>query len=205
MPVEVVIADDHELIVQGMKTTLESHGDITVVGTANNGIEAIALCKKLQPDMVLLDMSMPGATGVEVFTEVRRWSPRTRAAMLTGNPSPALFQMLEDAGVDGLFVKNSPIEEICQGILRIAAGERVISDEARAVIDDTERGEPLTGRELEILQAIAEGLTNNGIADKLSISPKTVDNHRTSLMRKLGVRSTASLIVRAVRDGLVQI
>ena len=205
MPVEVVIADDHELIVQGMKAALESRGDISVVGTAKNGIDAIALCKKLQPDMVLLDMSMPGATGVEVFTEVRRWSPRTRAAMLTGNPSPALFQMLEDAGVDGLFVKNSPIDEICEGILRIAGGERVISDEARAVIDDTERGEPLTGRELEVLQAIAEGLTNNGIADKLSISPKTVDNHRTSLMRKLGVRSTASLIVRAVRDGLVRI
>ena len=205
MPVTVVIADDHDLTTRGMSSVLEAHGGFEVVATANNGMDAIVAGKLHKPDIMLLDMSMPDATGLEVFAEVRRWSPDTRAAIITGNPTPAIFAQLESAGIDGLFLKNAPVEEICAGIVRIAMGERVISEGAQAAIDAAGSREPLSTRELEVLQSIANGLTNARIAERLSISPKTVDNHRTNLMRKLVVNSSASLIVEAVKSGLIDV
>ncbi len=205
MPVTVVIADDHDLTVRGMVGMLNAHGGFEVVATANCGMDAIVAAKVNLPDIILLDMSMPDATGLEVFAEVRRWSPNTRAAIITGNPTPALFAQLEGAGIEGLFLKNAPAEEICAGIVRIAMGERVISAGAQAAIDASANREALSPRELEVLQSIANGLTNAKIAERLSISPKTVDNHRTNLMRKLGVNSSASLIVEAVKSGLIDV
>lgn len=205
MPVTVVIADDHDLTVRGMASMLDAHGGFQVVATANNGIDAIVAGKLHKPDIMLLDMSMPDATGLEVFAEVRRWSPNTRAAIITGNPTPAIFAQLEGVGIDGLFLKNAPVEEISAGIVRIALGERVISAGAQAAIDAASSREPLSKRELEVLQNIANGLTNSKIAERLSISPKTVDNHRTNLMRKLHVKSSASLIVEAVKSGLIDV
>lgn len=205
MPVSVVIADDHDLVVRGMVNALESYGGFEVVATADNGVDAIVAAKLHRPDIILLDMSMPDATGLEVFAEVRRWAPETRAAIITGNPTPALFAQLEAAGIDGLFLKNAPVDEICEAIARIARGERVISAAARAEIDAASDRETLSPRELEVLQGVAMGLTNAAIAERLSISPKTVDNHRTNLMRKLKVRTSAALVAEAMKNGLVTI
>ena len=205
MPVTVVIADDHDLTVRGMVEILRAHGGFEIVATASNGMDAIVAAKVNQPDIILLDMSMPDATGLEVYAEVRRWSPATRAVIITGSPTPALFAQLDGAGIEGLFLKNAPADEICEGIVRIAMGERVISDGAQAAIDAALTSEPLSTRELEVLQSVANGLTNAKIAERLSISPKTVDNHRTNLMRKLGVNSSASLIVEAVKSGLIDV
>lgn len=205
MPVSVVIADDHDLVVRGMVNALESYGGFEVVATADNGVDAIVAAKLHRPDIILLDMSMPDATGLEVFAEVRRWAPETRAAIITGNPTPALFAQLEAAGIDGLFLKNAPVDEICEAIARIARGERVISTAARAEIDAASDRETLSPRELEVLQGVAMGLTNAAIAERLSISPKTVDNHRTNLMRKLKVRTSAALVAEAMKNGLVTI
>lgn len=205
MPVTVVIADDHDLTVRGMVGILRAHGGFDIVATANNGMDAIVAAKVNQPDIILLDMSMPDATGLEVFAEVRRWSPDTRAAIITGTATPALFAQLESSGIEGLFLKNAPAEEICDGIIRIAMGERVISEAVQAAIDASGNREALSTRELEVLQSVANGLTNAKIAERLSISPKTVDNHRTNLMRKLGVNSSASLIVEAVKSGLIDV
>lgn len=148
---------------------------------------------------------MPDATGLEVFAEVRRWAPETRAAIITGNPTSALFAQLEAAGIDALFLKNALVDEICEAIARIARGERVISAAARAEIDAASDRETLSPRELEVLQGVAMGLTNAAIAERLSISPKTVDNHRTNLMRKLKVRTSAALVAEAMKNGLVTI
>ena len=205
MPVTVVIADDHDLTVRGMVEILRAHGGFEIVATASNGMDAIVAAKVNQPDIILLDMSMPDATGLEVYAEVRRWSPATRAVIITGSPTPALFAQLDGAGIEGLFLKNAPADEICEGIVRIAMGERVISDGAQAAIDAALTSEPLSTRELEVLQSVANGLTNAKIAERLSISPKTVNNHRTNLMRKLGVNSSASLIVEAVKSGLIDV
>lgn len=205
MPVTVVIADDHDLTVRGMVSALENRGGFEVVATASNGMDAIVAAKHHKPAIILLDMAMPEATGLEVFAEVRRWSPETRAAIVTGSATPELFSQLEAAGVDGLFLKNAPVAEICDGIARIASGERVISEAVQSAIDSAAGVEPLSTRELEVLQGVANGLTNAKIADRLSISPKTVDNHRTSVMRKLRVTSSASLIVAAVKSGLIDV
>lgn len=203
MAISVVIADDHDLIVRGMVDALETHGGFEIAATADNGVDAIVAAKVHRPDILLLDMSMPDANGLEVFAEVRRWTPETRVAIITGNPTPALFAQLESSGIDGLFLKNSPVGEICSAIERIVQGERVISDAARAAIDAAHDQESLSPRELEVLHGVAMGLTNATIAERLSISPKTVDNHRTSLMRKLNVRTSAAMVAKAMKSGLV--
>lgn len=188
-----------------MRVAIDAMPDFDVIAHTGDGLEVIALCKQHRPDIVMLDMAMPGASGLEAFAEIRRWSPDTRAVIVTGSATPGVFTTLEQAGVDGLFVKNGPVEEIVEGLRRIVRGERVISEQASEAIAEGRPGDTLSKRELEVLQGIANGLTNAGIAERLSISPKTVDNHRTSLMRKLDVRSSTALVVRAVRDGLVQI
>ena len=205
MTVSVIIADDHELTLTGMRMAIAALPGFEVIAETGDGLEVIALCKQHRPDIVVLDIAMPGASGLEAFAEIRRWSPATKAVIVTGSASPGLFGTLERAGVDGLFIKNGPVEEICTGLKRVMRGERVISTAAGQQISTENSGEALSKRELQVLQGIANGLTNSGIAERLSISPKTVDNHRTSLMRKLDVRSSTALVVRAVRDGLVQI
>ena len=176
-----------------------------MVGRAGNGIEAISVIKKHTPDCAILDLSMPGANGLEVFMEAKRWSPETRFEIVTGISAAVLFQQLYDAGIDVLFVKNSPPEEIRDGILQVLEGERVISKAAQDAIKKVEKYKNLSEREIEVLKAISKGLTNRQLADILGLSPKTVDNHRTSLLRKMNVNSTASLLVAAMRMGLLDV
>lgn len=205
MPKSVVIADDHAVTVAGMRAAIEAMPDVDVVGTAKNGIEAIALVKKFRPDAALIDFSMPGANGLEVFVEARRWSPQTRFAVITGIEAPNRFRDLIDAGISGIFLKNMPPADICAGVRRVLAGETVVSADAEATIGEIRQCESLTAREFEVLQAIARGHSNGQIAERLCVSPKTVDSHRTSLMRKMGVHSTATLLVTAMRNGLIDV
>ena len=184
---------------------LENTYSFEIAGRAANGIEAIALIKRLQPDCALLDLSMPGANGFETFLEARRWSPDTRFAIVTGNPSPAIFAQLVDAGVNGIFLKSAAPEEICRGIAEICSGRKVVPPEISEVMHAGTAGSEMTAREIEVLQAIARGKSNNQIAGHLGVSPKTVDTHRTNLMKKLGVHSTATLLVKAMKEGLIDI
>lgn len=172
---------------------------------ASNGIEAIALVKSVRPDCAVLDLTMPGANGLETFIEARRWSPRTRFVIVTGNHLPGVFRELIEAGIDGLFMKNEAPDAICEGVLAVAAGAKRLSPAVEAAVEAVETREKLTARELEILHAVARGLSNNQMAERFAISAKTIDSHRTSLMRKLGVHSTASLLVRAMRLGLIDV
>ncbi|TVS19034.1 MAG: DNA-binding response regulator [Gammaproteobacteria bacterium] len=129
----------------------------------------------------------------------------TRVAIVTGNPSPAIFAQLAEAGVDGIFLKNASPEDICAGLCEIASGRRVIASEIDRAIRAGQDAAGLTTREIEVLHGIARGLSNPLIAEALGVSPKTVDSHRTTLMRKMGVHSTATLLVRALRAGLIDI
>lgn len=188
-----------------MRAAIEAMPDVDVVGAAKNGIEAIALVKKFRPDAALIDFSMPGANGLEVFVEARRWSPQTRFAVITGIDVPTRYRDLVDAGIRGIFLKNMPPADICAGVRRVLAGETVVSADAEAAIGEIRQCESLTAREFEVLQAIARGHSNGQIAERLCVSPKTVDSHRTSLMRKMGVHSTATLLVKAMRNGLIDV
>lgn len=205
MPKTVVIADDHPFTAEGMESVINSVVDLKVIGTASNGIEAIAMIKRLKPNCALLDLSMPGANGLEVFLEAKRWSPDTRFVIITGISAASLFKQLYDAGIDGLFVKNSPPEEISAGVSKIANGLRVISPQAQAIIDEAEQKQQLSARELQVLQGLARGQNNRQIAESLGISPKTIDTHRTTLLRKMNVNSTAALLVAAMRGGMIDV
>lgn len=205
MTTRVFLADDHPLTLAGLTDVLGQIPEVEVVGTANNGIRAIALIKSLKPDCAILDLSMPGATGLEVVLEARRWSVETRFVVVTGTGTPNVLQEIVRADVEGIMLKNAPVEDICEGVLKVAQGQRFISDQAQAILDSAEDTSKLTARELEVLQAIARGQTNQAASEALGISSKTIDTHRTNLMRKLGVRSTASLLVRAMRDGLIDL
>jgi len=205
MNYSIVIADDHPFTAEGMESVVQSVPNLKVVGKAFNGIDAISLIKRTQPDCALLDLSMPGANGLEVFQEAKRWSPKTKYAIITGISAATLFQNLYEAGIDGLFVKNSPPETITSGILKICQGMRVISDEAMATIELAQDNEKLSKREHQVLNALSQGLTNKEIADHLGVSPKTIDNHRTNLLRKMNVHSTAALLVAAIKTGILSL
>lgn len=201
----VIIADDHPFTVEGMESVIQGFSTLKVVGTATNGIEAIALTKRLQPDCAILDLSMPGANGLEVFQEAKQYSPHTRFIIVTGISAATLFKQLYDAGVDGIFVKNTPPDVISAGIISVSEGQRIISDEAMKAIESVRTLENLSKRELDVLKALSRGLTNKKIAEELGVSPKTIDNHRTNLLKKMEVNSTAALLMAAMRNGLIDI
>ncbi len=176
-----------------------------VSAIAGDGIEAISAIKAQVPDLAILDINMPGANGVEVFLEAQRWSPDTRFAVLTGHPSANLFSSLIDAGVRGIFLKSDLPASICDYVGRILKGQIVLSPSVIDVMGGSDEVPELTNRELQVLQGIARGMSNATLAEDLGISAKTVNTHRTNLMRKLGVHSSATLLVKSIKLELVSI
>lgn len=203
-----IIADDHQIVRQGLKSALESPDlvipqGITVVAEAENGLEALAEVKIHQPDLLLLDISMPLAGGAEVVNDIQRWSPDTRIVILTGIHAPGLIAQLLNTGIVGLFSKGSDLNELYQNLPLILKGGRYIAGSFDEMLQAQQNTPALTGREQQILNMIVAGKTNKEIAQLLVISPKTVDKHRTSLMDKLGVHSVAELLAYAFREGLI--
>lgn len=199
----VLIADDHALVRGAVRPLVESIPGVQVVGEADNGLTAIALTRKLAPDLLILDISMPQAGGTTVLGEVRRFSPKTRIAVLTGIDSKLKLAELHAAGARVVLTKACDTEELLRGLRAAVAGESYVSSDVRGAIEAGESVAGLTARERQILALAAQGRGNGEIASLLHISPKTVDNHRTSLMRKLGVHSAAELAALALREGLV--
>ncbi len=187
----------------GLANALAALSDIEITASVTNGIDAIVAIRKTNPDCAILDYNMPGANGLEVFLESRRWSPRTRFIILTGSTTPETVDMLVKAEIDGVALKDSSETELVDMVRRVLAGERVIGASAARLIAMPTENVPLTDRELAVLQALARGHTNASAAESMGVSAKTIDSHRTSLMRKFSVSSTASLLVAAVRAGLV--
>jgi len=203
-PFTVVIADDHALVRAGLKEILAAlRLPVEVVGEAENGIEAIALGKSLRPDLMLLDAGMPLSRGMEAFGEVRRWSPETKLAVVTGFTAEAGLAEWISAGADGVFLKSCTPDEMAHGFALILEGERFVAAEVLRILERAEEREALSLRERQVLHLIAQGCANVAIAERLSISPKTVDNHRTRMMAKLGVHSTAQLLALALKEGLL--
>lgn len=202
-PARVVVADDHALVRTGLKDILRSVEHVDIVGEAENGLEAITLARTLRPDLLLLDSGMPLARGMEAYGEVRRWSPETRIAVVTGFNAVGALADWVAAGVDGLFLKTSPPEEMIKGFGLILKGEGYVAKDVLSILERADATPELSPRERQILHLIAEGCSNAAIAERLSISPKTVDNHRTRLMSKLGAHSVAQLLSHALKEGLL--
>lgn len=203
MPLQAVVADDHAIVRQGVKSILSGLPDIEVIGEAENGVELVTLVKRHAPALVFADIAMPYAGGLEAVDEIRRWSPNSKLVILTGLTSRGLAAQAKAAMVDGIFLKSDPPAELAGAISKILNGERVFSQSIEKILAETAPSDILTARELQVLQAISRGETNAKIADRLGVSANTVDKHRTNMMRKLKVHSAAELLSLAVRDGLL--
>jgi two-component system response regulator NreC len=209
--ITVVIADDHRLVRDGLKTILDTSNDISVVGEASNGLEVLKKVAALKPDVLLLDISMPQLSGMEAARRIRKEHPSTKILILTMHDEEEYSLKMVRMGVSGYLVKDSTALEVMEAIRSVHSGKAFFSPQIAKILAEsyreavTEQKDPyerLNDREREILQLIAEGHTNKKIADILCISPKTVDNHRTNLMRKLDIHSTAALVRWATKRGI---
>lgn len=203
-----VIADDHAIVRGGLKAALTAPGlvepqGLTVLAEAANGLACIAALRQHRPDLLMLDVQMPMAGGVEVLLEARRWAPETRIVVLTGVSAPGKLAELVSVGVDGLFSKATENDALYAALPLILRGGRVISDHVTALLEEDVGADALTDRERQVLNLVVAGRSNKEMAEILGISAKTVDRHRTNLMQKLGVHSVAQLIAYALREGLI--
>ncbi|MEO0543370.1 MAG: response regulator transcription factor [Pseudomonadota bacterium] len=198
-----IVADDHVMLRNGMCDLLNEHGGVDIVGQAGTGIEAISMVKQFRPTIMSLDIGMPYAQGIDVFVEARRWSPETKVIVFTGMTSHGLLGELVNAGVDGLFMKNGDLGHLIKAIPLILSGGRIISPDVTAILETVEDSPELTPRERQILSLVSRGYANREIGERLGVSAKTIDNHRTNLMRKLDVHSVAELLAYALREGLL--
>lgn len=209
MPIRVVLADDHVLVRQGLKSLLEREG-FQVVGEASDGQEALHQVESLQPDIAVMDISMPTLNGLNAAREMSRSSPKTKIILLTQHDEAQYISEALDAGVKGYVLKNQVASDLLLAIRQVSRGQVYLSPGvSRAVMEayhsKSEKSKnPLTLRERQVLQLIAEGKSTKDVASLLGISVKTAESHRTRLMHKLGIHETASLVRYAVRQGIVQ-
>lgn len=212
--IRVLLADDHDLFRQGVRRLLEGAADVEVIGEARTGEEAVRLVEDLIPDIVLLDITMPGLSGIDAARLIKTASPRTGLIMLTVHADEEfLFEAIK-AGAMGYLLKDASPDELVRAIRLIYGGEGLLAPSMAAKVmrefartrDAKELAgvlNPLTPREIEILQHVAEGLANKEIAHRLSISERTVKNHLSNIMEKLHVNSRTQAAVYALRSGLV--
>ena len=214
----ILIVDDHPLVREGLVSILKPAAGYEVVGQAGNGRDAIRMVKNLKPDLVLLDMVLPDKNGIELSREIRNISPPTRIMIVSMHSKVDYIVKAFEAGATGYMAKESATERLLQGIEHVLNGEyfmdgsvshRVVeklmqTPEKEMKITDAAY-ETLTPREQEITVLLAEGYSAKETAAKLFISPKTVENHRTSIMNKLGLHSTLELVRYAARLGLIDV
>jgi DNA-binding NarL/FixJ family response regulator len=210
-PIRVLVADDHAIVRTGIRHVLESEPGFTVVGEASTGAEAIALAESLHPDVAVLDISMPGATGLQVTQELRRLAPDTRVLILSMHDNTEYVLESVRAGAHGYILKDTAATELRGAIHAVRRGEsyfsppiaRRLTAVVRGITEEQDLLGQLTARERQVLVGVAQGRTNREIALELGISHRTVETHRESLMRKLGIRTVAGLTRVALEAGLV--
>jgi len=211
---KIVLAEDHTILREGLKSLLSSSQDFEVIGEAGDGREAIRCVEKLKPDLILIDLSMPRMNGMEAIREIRRLSKEVRILVLTVHKSEEYILATFKAGADGYVLKEATHEELLMAIKSVLKGKSYISPEiSEKVLEGYLEGrkrlksqtswETLTSREREILKLIAEGYKNKEIAQELCISVKTVEKHRSNLMEKLNLHNVQALTAFAIEKGLV--
>lgn len=186
-----------------MQQRLQEDARFDLVASTDNGLDAIRLARLHQPNVALLDFKMPKANGLEAMIELHRWAPQTQVAVFTARDDLGTISALVEAGATGVLSKSDPPEDTIEQLRRVAKGDPTLSDSFRATLDSHTDQISLSPRETEVLIRISKGLSNPAIAEDLSLSPKTVESHRASLMRKLNVRTTATLMLAAARQGLI--
>jgi two-component system, NarL family, response regulator NreC len=209
MTIRVVLADDHVLVRQSLRSLLEREG-FQVVGEASDGQEALKQVESLHPDIAVMDISMPTMNGLDAARELDRHYPKTKAVLLTQHDEDQYISDALEAGVKGYVLKSQAANDLIQAIQQVSRGLVYLSPGvSRAVVEayrskSEKPRDPLTARERQVLQLIAEGKSTKDVASLLGISVKTAESHRTRLMQKLDIHETASLVLYAVRRGIVQ-
>jgi two-component system, NarL family, response regulator NreC len=215
MTIRILLADDHTILRAGLKMMLNAQPDMEVIGEAQDGRQAVQEVQRLQPDIVLMDITMPDINGIEATKQIKKVQPDVRVLILTMHEHDEyVFQALR-AGASGYILKEAADTELITALHVIQSGQFYLSPMAQSVMvgdylqrvrtgEEKDSYSSLTEREREILKLVAEGHTNNQIAERLVISPKTVDTHRTHIMDKLNLHSRAELVKYAMRRGLLE-
>jgi DNA-binding NarL/FixJ family response regulator len=213
MTATIVLADDHQVVRQGIRALLEKEPGFSVVAETSDGLEVADLVERLKADVLVVDLVMPGLGGLDVAREVARRSPKTRVVILSMHSSDAFVLQALRNGAAAYVLKDASAAELVQAIRQVLAGRRYLSPPlsekaiesyvARAKMAEVDIYETLTTREREVLHLAAESLSNPAIGERLGISPRTAETHRAHVMQKLGLRSKTDLIVYALDRGLL--
>ena len=212
MTIRILIADDHAVVAEGLKHLVEAQSDFEVVATVGDGREAVRTAKETAPDVVLMDLSMPELNGADATRAIIDERPECRVIVLSMYAEREYVRRALKAGATGYVVKRSAAKELVDAIRAVHAGQRYLSPRvADVVIDDyaadgkADLLEKLSTREREVLQLLAEGRTGSEIAQRLTLSQKTVETYRARLVEKLGIRDVAGLVKFAIQRGLVSL
>ncbi len=211
--IRVLIAEDHHLVRQGIRALLEKAEDIKVIGEAKDGQEAVELAEQLSPDVIIMDLSMPRLNGNQATERIRAQHLPCQVVILSMYSDDTLVKQALRSGVKGYLLKQSVTEELLLAVRAACRGETFLSSAVSGSIladmlagrneKDTEPFDRLSAREQQVLKLVAEGRTNNAIAQIMNVSVKTVEKHRSSLMQKLGVHDMAGLVRIAMKHGLI--
>jgi DNA-binding NarL/FixJ family response regulator len=209
MAIRVVLADDHALVRQSLKSLLEREG-FQIVAEASDGQEAVRRVESLKPDIAVMDISMPVLNGVEAARQINLSSPKAKTILLTQHDEQQYLSEALEAGVKGYVLKSQVANDLIQALRQVSRGEVYLSPGVSGAVMEAYRSkahkpkDPLTSRERQVLQLIAEGKSTRDVASVLGISVKTAESHRSRLMQKLDIHETASLVLYAVRRGIVR-
>lgn len=205
-PTRVIIVDDHPMVAEGIEAILETYDDLEVAAVLTNGQEAIDKVESLNPDVMLLDLNMPGVNGLSATEIILERRPETRILILSMHDSPEYISSALDHGAKGYVLKDVPTEEIKTAIDTLMAGGEYLCTGARRSLKPriADGREPLTSREQQILLELAQGKSNKQVGEALDISVRTVETHRKNLKRKLGISTTAGLTRYAMEHGVLQ-
>lgn len=213
MKIKVMITDDHKMVREGIKQLLELNDSITVVGMASDGDECISVLKTKEPDLLLLDINMPGKNGLEILEDIKKSDLNVKVILLTVHNEVDYLLKAVEAGADGYVLKDCGFAELMNAIEIVMSGESYIQPDMIPMLNsrmiakdnDKEKMKNLTKRELEVLVLVSEGMFNKEIADKLSISERTVKNHISSIFKKIDVADRTQAAVFAIRNNLISI
>ena len=213
MSVNIMIADDHAMMREGIRKLLEYDGTIKVIAEATDGIECLEILRKMKPDILLLDINMPNKNGIEVLQEIREKDKELKVLILTVHNEVEYLIKAVDIGVNGYILKDSESSELKKAIFSIVSGENFIQPDLIPLLNarlikrdhDLEKIEALTKREREVLIQVAKGMFNKEIADSLLISERTVKNHMSSIFKKIDVSDRTQAAVFAIRNNLIKL
>jgi DNA-binding NarL/FixJ family response regulator len=204
--ITVLLVDDHGLVRRGFRRMLEDEPDMTVVGEAGNGEEAIKLARQLRPKVVVMDCALPGMNGLDATRQILEDLPETSVLMLSMHSENTWVRQAIDAGAKGYILKNAMNLELGPAVRRVAQGDTIFDPQIEQQSPlKGERSSGLTPRELEVLRMIVDGKSNKEIASELDLSANTIAVHRANIMNALGIHKTAELVTYAIRAGLVSV